>query len=73
MELLNQQDGQMINQVNVFGNHVRGSLNFDSQNLATGNWQLATSNLLTKSMYPVMFLYLGALVEHWVYLVAIHQ
>ncbi len=54
LELLNQQDGQMINQVNVFGNHVRGSLNFDSQNKATGNWQLATSNLLHKSMFPVM-------------------
>jgi len=54
LDLLNQQDGQMINQVNVFGSHVKGSLNFDSQNLATGNWQLATSNLLTKSMYPVM-------------------
>jgi 2-succinyl-5-enolpyruvyl-6-hydroxy-3-cyclohexene-1-carboxylate synthase len=45
-ELLNQQDGQMINQVNVFGSHVRGFLNFDSQNLATGN-------LLEKSMFPV--------------------
>ena len=31
-DLLNQQDGQMINQVNVFGSHVRGSLNFDYQN-----------------------------------------
>ena len=53
-DLLNQQDGQMINQINVFGSHVRGSLNFDSQNLATGNWQLATSSLLYKSIFPVM-------------------
>ncbi|MFY7734253.1 MAG: 2-succinyl-5-enolpyruvyl-6-hydroxy-3-cyclohexene-1-carboxylic-acid synthase [Bacteroidia bacterium] len=52
-ELLNQQDGQMINQVNVFGSHVRGSLNFDSQNLATGNWQLAIGNLLEKCTHPV--------------------
>lgn len=52
-ELLNQQDGQMINQVNVFGSHVRGFLNFDSQNLATGNWQLAIGNLLEKTIYPV--------------------
>ncbi len=52
-ELLNQQDGQMINQVNVFGSHVRGSLNFDSQNLATGNWQLTIGNLLEKSTHPV--------------------
>jgi len=52
-ELLNQQDGQMINQVNVFGCHVRGSLNFDSQNLATGNWQLAIGNLLVKCTLPV--------------------
>jgi 2-succinyl-5-enolpyruvyl-6-hydroxy-3-cyclohexene-1-carboxylate synthase len=53
-DLLNQQDGQMINQVNVFGSHVRGSLNFDYQNLATGNWHLATSNLLNNSIFPVM-------------------
>ena len=52
-ELLNQQDGQMINQVNVFGSHVRGSLNFDSQNLATGNWQLAIGNLLEKCTHLV--------------------
>ncbi|MBJ7429130.1 MAG: 2-succinyl-5-enolpyruvyl-6-hydroxy-3-cyclohexene-1-carboxylic-acid synthase, partial [Bacteroidia bacterium] len=52
-ELLNQQDGQMINQVNVFGSHVRGFLNFDSQNLATGNWQLAIGNLLVKCTLPV--------------------
>jgi 2-succinyl-5-enolpyruvyl-6-hydroxy-3-cyclohexene-1-carboxylate synthase len=52
-ELLNQQDGQMINQVNVFGSHVRGFLNFDSQNLATGNWQLVIGNLLEKTIYPV--------------------
>jgi 2-succinyl-5-enolpyruvyl-6-hydroxy-3-cyclohexene-1-carboxylate synthase len=52
--LLNQQDGQMINQVNVFGSHVRGSLNFDSQKIAIGNWQLAISNLLEKSLYPIM-------------------
>lgn len=53
-ELLNQQDGQMINQVNVFGSHVRGCLNFDSQNLTTGNWQLAIGYLLEKTIYPVM-------------------
>lgn len=53
-ELLNQQDGQMINQVNVFGSHVRGCLNFDSQNLITGNWQLAIGYLLEKTIYPVM-------------------
>jgi 2-succinyl-5-enolpyruvyl-6-hydroxy-3-cyclohexene-1-carboxylate synthase len=52
-EMLNQQDGQMINQVNVFGSHVRGFLNFDSQNLATGNWQLVIGNLLEKTIYPV--------------------
>lgn len=52
-ELLNQQDGQMINQVSVFGSHVRGSLNFDSQNLATGNWQLAIGNLLEKCTHSV--------------------
>ena len=50
-ELLNQQDGQMINQVNVFGNHVRGSLNFDSI-LRTSHSELRT--FLNKSMFPVM-------------------
>ncbi len=51
LELLNQQDGQMINQVNVFGNHVRGSLNFDSI-LRTSHSELRT--FLNKSMFPVM-------------------
>ena len=51
LELLNQQDGQMINQVNVFGNHVRGSLNFDSI-LRTSHSELRT--FLYKSMFPVM-------------------
>lgn len=54
LDMLNQQDGQMIDQVNVFGSHVRGSLNFDSQNLATSNWQFATSNLLKKTLFPVL-------------------
>lgn len=49
--LLNQQDGQMINQVNVFGNHVRGSLNFDSR-LRTSHSELRT--FLNKTMFPVM-------------------
>ena len=49
--LLNQQDGQMINQVNVFGNHVRGSLNFDSI-LRTSHSELRT--FLNKSMFPIM-------------------
>jgi 2-succinyl-5-enolpyruvyl-6-hydroxy-3-cyclohexene-1-carboxylate synthase len=53
-DLLNQQDGQMINQVNVFENHVRGSLNFGSQLIAIGNWQLAIYNLLEKTLYPIM-------------------
>lgn len=51
LELLNQQDGQMINQVNVFGNHVRGSLNFDSI-LRTSHSELRT--FLNKSMFPIM-------------------
>lgn len=51
LDLLNQQDGQMINQVNVFGNHVRGSLNFDSI-LRTSHSELRT--FLNKSMFPVM-------------------
>ncbi len=51
LELLNQQDGQMINQVNVFGNHVRGSLNFDSI-LRTSHSELRT--FLNKSIFPVM-------------------
>jgi 2-succinyl-5-enolpyruvyl-6-hydroxy-3-cyclohexene-1-carboxylate synthase len=47
-ELLHQQDGQMIDQVNVFGTHVRGSLNFEVQ---TSNSELRT--VLTKTMFPV--------------------
>lgn len=50
-DLLNQQDGQMINQVNVFDSHVRGSLNFDSI-LRISNSELYT--FLNKSMFPVM-------------------
>jgi 2-succinyl-5-enolpyruvyl-6-hydroxy-3-cyclohexene-1-carboxylate synthase len=49
-ELLNQQDGQMINQVNVFGSHVRGSLNLNKEN---SNFEFRISNLLSKSMLPV--------------------
>lgn len=49
-ELLNQQDGQMINQVNVFGTHVRGSLNLNKEN---SNFEFRISNLLSKSMLPV--------------------
>jgi 2-succinyl-5-enolpyruvyl-6-hydroxy-3-cyclohexene-1-carboxylate synthase len=48
-ELLNQQDGQMINQVNVFGSHVRGSLNLNKEN---SNFEFRISNLLSKSMLP---------------------
>ena len=51
LELLNQQDGQMINQVNVFGNHVRGSLNFTFE---IQNSKFKIQNLLEKSMFPVM-------------------
>lgn len=51
LDLLNQQDGQMINQVNVFDSHVRGSLNFDSI-LRTSHSELRT--FLNKSMFPVM-------------------
>jgi 2-succinyl-5-enolpyruvyl-6-hydroxy-3-cyclohexene-1-carboxylate synthase len=51
LELLNQQDGQMINQVNVFGSHVRGSLNYNTI-LRTSHSELRT--FLNKSMYPVM-------------------
>lgn len=47
-ELLHQQDGQMIDQVNVFGTQVRGSLNFEVQ---TSNSELR--NVLTKTMFPV--------------------
>jgi 2-succinyl-5-enolpyruvyl-6-hydroxy-3-cyclohexene-1-carboxylate synthase len=49
-ELLNQQDGQMINQVNVFGSHVRESLNLNKEN---SNFEFRISNLLSKSMLPV--------------------
>ncbi len=49
-ELLNQQDGQMINQVNVFGTHVRESLNLNKEN---SNFEFRISNLLSKSMLPV--------------------
>jgi 2-succinyl-5-enolpyruvyl-6-hydroxy-3-cyclohexene-1-carboxylate synthase len=49
-ELLNQQDGQMINQVNVFGSHVRESLNLNKEN---SNFEIRISNLLSKSMLPV--------------------
>lgn len=51
LDLLNQQDGQMINQVNVFGSHVRGSLNYNTI-LRTSHSELRT--FLNKSMYPVM-------------------
>ena len=44
-ELLNQQDGQMINQVNVFGSHVRESLNLNKEN---SNFEFRISNLLRK-------------------------
>lgn len=47
-ELLNQQDGQMINQVNVFGSHVRGSLQFEVRSS-----EFEVRNLLEKSMFPV--------------------
>jgi 2-succinyl-5-enolpyruvyl-6-hydroxy-3-cyclohexene-1-carboxylate synthase len=55
-DLLNQQDGQMINQVNVFDSHVRGSLNFDSI-LRISNSELYT--FLNKSMFPVMDLFIS--------------
>jgi 2-succinyl-5-enolpyruvyl-6-hydroxy-3-cyclohexene-1-carboxylate synthase len=47
-ELLNQQDGQMINQVNVFGSHVRGSLQFEVRSS-----EFEVQSLLEKSMFPV--------------------
>jgi len=47
-ELLNQQDGQMINQVNVFGSHVRGSLQFEVRSS-----KFEVQSLLEKSMFPV--------------------
>jgi 2-succinyl-5-enolpyruvyl-6-hydroxy-3-cyclohexene-1-carboxylate synthase len=47
-ELLNQQDGQMINQVNVFGSHVRGNLQFEVRSS-----EFEVRNLLEKSMFPV--------------------
>jgi 2-succinyl-5-enolpyruvyl-6-hydroxy-3-cyclohexene-1-carboxylate synthase len=47
-ELLNQQDGQMINQVNVFGSHVRGSLQFEVRGS-----EFEVQSLLNKSMFPV--------------------
>lgn len=47
-ELLNQQDGQMINQVNVFGSHVRGSLQFEVRSS-----EFEVRNLLEKSILPV--------------------
>jgi 2-succinyl-5-enolpyruvyl-6-hydroxy-3-cyclohexene-1-carboxylate synthase len=47
-ELLNQQDGQMINQVNVFGSHVRGSLQFEVRSS-----EFKVQSLLNKSMFPV--------------------
>lgn len=47
-ELLNQQDGQMINQVNVFGSHVRGSLQFEVRSS-----EFEVQSLLEKSILPV--------------------
>ena len=47
-ELLNQQDGQMINQVNVFGSHVRGCLQFDVRSS-----EFEVRNLLEKCTNPV--------------------
>ncbi len=47
-ELLNQQDGQMINQVNVFGSHVRGILQFEVRSS-----EFEVQSLLNKSMFPV--------------------
>lgn len=47
-ELLNQQDGQMINQVNVFGSHVRGSLQFEVRSS-----EFEVQSLLNKSIFPV--------------------
>lgn len=47
-ELLNQQDGQMINQVNVFGSHVRGSLQFEVRSS-----EFKVQSLLEKSILPV--------------------
>lgn len=51
LDMLNQQDGQMINQVNVFSSHVRSSLNFDSI-LRTSHSELRT--FLNKSIFPIM-------------------
>jgi len=53
-ELLNQQDGQMINQQGVYGSHVRTQMQ-----LFVDSWQLATessrhlSEILNRCLYPV--------------------
>jgi 2-succinyl-5-enolpyruvyl-6-hydroxy-3-cyclohexene-1-carboxylate synthase len=52
--LLNQQDGQMINQQGVYGSHVRAQMQF-----LVDSWQLATesnrhlSEILNRCLYPV--------------------
>jgi 2-succinyl-5-enolpyruvyl-6-hydroxy-3-cyclohexene-1-carboxylate synthase len=62
-ELLNQQDGQMINQQGVYGSHVRAEMQFlvESWQLAVGSTNYETTNIkqelssvLNKCMYPVL-------------------
>lgn len=48
-ELINQQDGQMINQINLFGSHVRASMQFSAQSSKT-----EVENVLEKSIGPVL-------------------
>ncbi|MES2380438.1 MAG: 2-succinyl-5-enolpyruvyl-6-hydroxy-3-cyclohexene-1-carboxylic-acid synthase [Bacteroidota bacterium] len=49
LEMINQQDGQMINQINLFGSHVRASMQFSVQSS-----QLEVQNVLEKSTNPVL-------------------
>jgi 2-succinyl-5-enolpyruvyl-6-hydroxy-3-cyclohexene-1-carboxylate synthase len=54
-ELLNQQDGQMINQQGLYGSHVRAEMTFyanDKQSIKENNQQL--SDTLKSCIYPVL-------------------
>jgi 2-succinyl-5-enolpyruvyl-6-hydroxy-3-cyclohexene-1-carboxylate synthase len=54
-ELLNQQDGQMINQQGLYGAHVRAEMTFyanDKQSIKENNQQL--SDTLKSCIYPVL-------------------
>lgn len=48
-ELINQQDGQMINQINLFGSHVRASMQFSNQSTP-----IEVQHVLEKSISPVL-------------------